>query len=169
MKIMIIIISVAVYLIGMFVTKIVITVHDNFMSPSNRVDDFDIVFMVIWPIILPVVGLFDLFIKLYKIAENIGNKISIKLRDKGKERLIKLRRNKTMPNKYLIGTINLVADDKHSIYNSYVVEANDLLSAFAEYRNTFNLGKFEQPEMVKILPPDTPVGPYTDEKKEDLK
>lgn len=72
-----------------------------------------------------------------------------------------------MSNKYLIGTINLAADDKYSIYNLYVVEANDLLSAFAEYRNTFNLGKFDQPEMLKILPSETPVGPYTCEKKEE--
>ena len=80
MKIMIIMISVAVYLAGLFITKIVITVHDNFVSASNKIADFDIVFMIIWPIILPVIGLFDLFIKLYKIAENIGNKIAIKLR-----------------------------------------------------------------------------------------
>lgn len=86
MKIMIIIISVVVYLIGMFITKIAITVHDNFISPSNRIDDFDIVFMIIWPIVLPVIGLFDLFIKLYKISENIGNKISIQIRNKRNER-----------------------------------------------------------------------------------
>lgn len=80
MKIMIIMISVAVYLIGMFITKIVITVHDNYVSHSNRVDDFDVVFMIIWPIILPFICLSDLFIKLYKVAEDIGNKIAIKLR-----------------------------------------------------------------------------------------
>lgn len=80
MKVSLIILIVIGYIIGMFITKIVITVHDNYVSPSNRVDDFDIVFMLIWPIILPVLGLFDLFIKLYKIAENIGNKIAIKLR-----------------------------------------------------------------------------------------
>ena len=80
MKIIIILLSVVGYIIGMFITKIVITVHDNYVSPSNRVDDFDVVFMIIWPIILPFICLSDLFIKLYKIAENIGNKIAIKLR-----------------------------------------------------------------------------------------
>lgn len=81
MKIIIIsILSVIGYIIGMFITKIVITVYDNSVPSANRIDDFDIIVMIIWPIILPVIGLFNLFIKLYKIAENIGNKISIKLR-----------------------------------------------------------------------------------------
>jgi hypothetical protein len=68
MKVLIIL-AIIVYFVGMFITKIVITVHDNFVSAPNRVDDFDVVFMVIWPIILPIIGLFDLFIKLRKIAE----------------------------------------------------------------------------------------------------
>jgi hypothetical protein len=72
-----------------------------------------------------------------------------------------------MSNKYLIGLINLAANDKNELYNLYVVEADTIAQGFMEYRNTFNLGKFEQPEMLKILPPDTPVGPYTGEKKEE--
>ena len=80
MKIMIIMISVVVYLIGMFITKIAITVYDNSAPPSNRLDDFDVVGMFMWPIMLPLIGLFALFGKLYKIAEDIGNRISINLR-----------------------------------------------------------------------------------------
>ena len=82
MKASLIILIIIGYIVGMFITKIVITVHDNYVSPSNRVDDFDVVFMIIWPIILPFICLSDLFIKLYKIAENIGNKIAIKLRNR---------------------------------------------------------------------------------------
>lgn len=83
MKIIIIsIISVVGYLIGMFITKIVITVFDNFVSPSERVDDFDIVFMLMWPIMLPLIGLYALFMKLFKIAEDIGDRISMKLRNR---------------------------------------------------------------------------------------
>jgi hypothetical protein len=83
MKIIIIsIICAVVYIIGMFVTKIVITVYDNSVSALDRVDDFDIVFMIIWPIILPMMGVYVLFRKLYKIAENIGNKISMKIRNR---------------------------------------------------------------------------------------
>lgn len=67
----------------MFVIKIVITVYDNSVSALDRVDDFDIVFiMIIWPMILPMMGVYVLFRKLYKIAENIGNKISMKLRNR---------------------------------------------------------------------------------------
>lgn len=83
MKIIIIsIICAVVYIIGMFVTKIVITVYDNSVSALDRVDDFDIVFMLIWPIVLPLMGAYVLFMKLYKIAENIGNKISMKIRNR---------------------------------------------------------------------------------------
>ena len=83
MKIVIIsIICAVVYLVGMFITKIVITVYDNSVSPSERVDDFDIVFMIIWPIVLPMIGVYSLFRKQYKIAENIGNKISTKMRNR---------------------------------------------------------------------------------------
>lgn len=85
MKVLIIL-AIIVYFVGMFITKIVITVYDNSVSAIKMIDDFDIVFMIIWPIILPIIGLFDLFIKLYKIAEDIGNEIAMKLRDKGKER-----------------------------------------------------------------------------------
>jgi len=83
MKIIIIsIICVVVYIIGMFVTKIVITVYDNSVSALDSVDDFDVVFMVMWPIFLPMFGVYSLFIKLYKIAENIGDRISMKLRNR---------------------------------------------------------------------------------------
>ena len=83
MKIIIIsVLSVIAYIIGMFITKIAITVYDNYVEPSDRVDDFDIVFMLIWPIVLPLMGAYVLFIKLYKIAEDIGNKISTELRNR---------------------------------------------------------------------------------------
>lgn len=74
-----------------------------------------------------------------------------------------------MSNKYLIGLTNLAADDKYEVYNLYVVEADTIVQGFMEYRSMFTLGKFEQPEMLKILPPDTPVGPYTGEKNEEPK
>ena len=80
MKIMSIMISVVAYFLGMFITKIVITVYDNSVSGLNRIDDFDIVFMLMWPIMLPLIGLCALFIKLYEIAEDIGDQLSIKLR-----------------------------------------------------------------------------------------
>ena len=83
MKIIIIsILSVIAYIVGMFITKIAITVYDNYAEPSDRVDDFDIIFMIIWPIVLSIMGAYVLFRKLYKIAEDIGNKISTELRNR---------------------------------------------------------------------------------------
>lgn len=83
MKIIVIsIICVIGYIIGMFITKIVITIYDNSVSALDMVDDFDIVFMLIWPIFLPIIGVYALFKKLYETAEDIGNKISMKLRDR---------------------------------------------------------------------------------------
>lgn len=79
---LIITLSIIGYLIGMFITKIVITVYDNSVSPSNRLDDFDVVGMAMWPIMLPLIGLYALFGKLYEIAEDIGDQLSIKLRDR---------------------------------------------------------------------------------------
>ena len=83
MKIIVIsIICVIGYIIGMFITKIVITIYDNSVSALDMVDDFDIVFMLIWPIFLPIIGVYALFKKLYETAEDIGNKISMKLRNR---------------------------------------------------------------------------------------
>lgn len=82
MKVSLIILIIIGYFIGMFITKIVITVYDNSASPSNRIDDFDIVFMVIWPLALPLFLAYALFMKLYETSKDIGNKISIKLRNR---------------------------------------------------------------------------------------
>lgn len=86
MKVSLIILIIFGYIIGMFITKIVITVYDNSVSAINMIDDFDIVFMIIWPIFLPIIGVYALFRKLYETAEDIGNEIAMKLRDKGKKR-----------------------------------------------------------------------------------
>lgn len=80
MKVSLVILIIIGYFLGMFITKIVMTVYDNSVSPSNRLDDFDVVGMFLWPIMLPLIGLYALFGKLYKIAEDIGDEISIKLR-----------------------------------------------------------------------------------------
>jgi hydrogenase maturation factor len=78
-------ISVAAYLTGMLITEIFIIVHDNFATFEHRFDNPEIVAML-WPMTVPLIGLYALFKKLYKIAKDIGNEISMKLRDKGNER-----------------------------------------------------------------------------------
>jgi len=82
MNVIIILISVVGYFVGMFITKIVITVYDNSVSAIKTIDDFDIVFMIIWPIFLPIIGVYVLFRKLYETAEDIGNEIAIRLRNR---------------------------------------------------------------------------------------
>ena len=82
MKVSLIILIIIGYIVGMFITKIVITIYDNSVSAINMIDDFDIVFMIIWPVFLPIIGVYALFRKLYETAEDIGNKISIKLRNR---------------------------------------------------------------------------------------
>jgi hydrogenase maturation factor len=78
-------ISVAAYLIGMLITEIFIIVHDNFATFERQFDNPEIIAML-WPMTVPLIGLYALFKKLYKIAKDIGNEISMKLRDKGNER-----------------------------------------------------------------------------------
>lgn len=82
MKVLLIILTIIVYFVGMFITKIVITVYDNSVSAIKTIDDFDIVFMIIWPIFLPIIGVYVLFRKLYETAEDIGNEIAIRLRNR---------------------------------------------------------------------------------------
>lgn len=79
-KVLLVILIIIGYLVGMFITKIAITVYDNSAPPSNRLDDFDVVGMFLWPIMLPLLGLCTLFRKLYEIAEDIGDQLSIKSR-----------------------------------------------------------------------------------------
>lgn len=74
-------ISVAVYLIGLLITEIFIIVHDNFATFEHQFDNPEIVAML-WPMTLPLILVHTLIIKLYKTAKDIGNKISMKLRDR---------------------------------------------------------------------------------------
>lgn len=83
-SIIIILISVVGYLIGVFITKIVITIYDNFATGHNRFDDSDIIVMMFWPILLPVILVFILLEKLNETAIDIGDKISMKIRDRRK-------------------------------------------------------------------------------------
>lgn len=76
-SLMIIMISVAGYLTGMLITEIFIIVHDNFATFERQFDNPEIVAML-WPLTVPLIGLYALFKKLYKIAKNIGDQLSIR-------------------------------------------------------------------------------------------
>lgn len=77
-SLMIIMISVAAYLIGLLITEIFIIVHDNFATFEHRFDNPEIVAML-WPMTLPLILMYTFFRKLNSIAKDIGNKISMKM------------------------------------------------------------------------------------------
>ena len=70
-----------VYIIGMFITKIVVTIHDNFATFEHRFDNPEVVLML-WPVMLPLLIVYALFAKLNTVAKDIGDRISMKLRDR---------------------------------------------------------------------------------------
>lgn len=80
-SLMIIMISVAAYLIGLFITEIFIIVHDNFATFEHQFDNPEIIAML-WPMTLPLILVHTLIIKLYKTAKDIGDRISMKLRNR---------------------------------------------------------------------------------------
>lgn len=79
MKCILIVCIIIGYIVGMFITKVIVTIHDNLVKPHNRLEDFDIVAIIAFPIFLPIILLYLLFITLYKAAEDVGDKITNKL------------------------------------------------------------------------------------------
>ena len=80
-SLMIIMISVAAYLIGLLITEIFIIVHDNFATFEHQFDNPEIVAML-WPMTMPLFLVYALIIKLHKTAKDIGDRISMKLRNR---------------------------------------------------------------------------------------
>jgi hypothetical protein len=70
-----------VYIIGLFITKIVVTVHDNFASFEYRFDNPEIILML-WPMTMPLIIVYALFRKLNTAVKNIRDRISIELRNR---------------------------------------------------------------------------------------
>ena len=69
-----------IYLLGAFVTKAIITFHDNRATLHYRVDDSDIEMMVMWFIALPLMLIAQLFYIIYKLGRSLGNWVFAKLR-----------------------------------------------------------------------------------------
>lgn len=61
-----------VYLVGVFITKIVITIHDNRATLHYRVGDCDTEMMIMWFIALPLMLIAQLFYIIYKVGSNVG-------------------------------------------------------------------------------------------------
>ena len=71
---------VIIYFVGVFITKIVITIHDHYATVHYRIDDFDVVAMFVWFIFLPLIIIAWLFDILYEKCEDIGDWICQKLK-----------------------------------------------------------------------------------------
>ena len=74
-KVILIILVIIGYIIGAFISKIIITIHDNVVVPSLRIDDDDLVVIVFWPVAMPLFLLTSFFRILYQTGENIGDSI----------------------------------------------------------------------------------------------
>lgn len=71
-----ILIFILIYFLGAFVTKLIITVHDNKATLHYRVDDSDIEMMAMWFISLPLMCIAHLFYIIYKLGQKLGNLIT---------------------------------------------------------------------------------------------
>lgn len=74
-KVILIILVIIGYIIGAFISKIIITIHDNVVVPSLRIDDFDLIMILLWPVAMPLFLLIWFFSILYQTGENIGDSI----------------------------------------------------------------------------------------------
>lgn len=71
-----------IYFLGAFVTKVIITIHDNKARLQYRVDDCDTEMMAMWFIALPLMLIAALFYLFYTAAQNLGDWICETIRRK---------------------------------------------------------------------------------------
>ncbi len=69
-----------IYLVGAFITKIVITIYDYYATLHDRIDDFDVIAMTLWFIFLPLMIIAWSLGILYRKCEDIGDWICQKLK-----------------------------------------------------------------------------------------
>lgn len=74
-KVILIILIIIGYIIGMFISKIIITIYDLTASPLLRIDDNDLIMILLWPIAMPLFLLIWFLGILYQTGENIGYSI----------------------------------------------------------------------------------------------
>ena len=68
------------YLVGAFITKVLITIYDNKASSQNSLSNIDIAIMPLWFIALPLMLIVALFYVFYTAAQNLGDWICQKLK-----------------------------------------------------------------------------------------
>ena len=79
-KVILIILIIGGYFIGMFISKILITIYDHTAEPSSRIDDNDLIMILLWPLVIPLFLLIWLFETIYKTGANVGDSIWKRLR-----------------------------------------------------------------------------------------
>ena len=63
------------YFIGMFISRILVTIYDHTIDPSLRLDDYGLIVVLLWPLGIPLFLLIWLFAIVYQTGENIGDSI----------------------------------------------------------------------------------------------
>lgn len=79
-EVILIILIIIGYFIGMFISKIIITIYDHMVDPSLRIGDNNLIMILLWPSVLPLPLLILLFSILYQTGKNIGDSIWKRLR-----------------------------------------------------------------------------------------
>ena len=74
-EVILIILIIIGYFIGMFISKIIITIYDHMVDPSLRIGDNNLIMILLWPSVLPLPLLILLFEVIYKTGANVGDSI----------------------------------------------------------------------------------------------
>lgn len=79
-EVILIILLIFGYFIGMFISKIIITIYDHAVDPSLRLDEYDLIMILLWPLVMPLFLIIWFFVILYQTGKNIGDSIWKRLR-----------------------------------------------------------------------------------------
>ena len=83
--VVLIILLIGGYFIGMFISRILVTIYDHTIDPSLKLDDYSLIMVLLWPIGIPLFLLIWLFAIVYQTGDNIGNSIWKRLRGNKKD------------------------------------------------------------------------------------
>lgn len=74
-EVILLILVIGGYSLGVFITKIIITIYDHAADPLFRFGDNGLIMVLFWPMVLPLFLLICLFSILCQAGENIGDSI----------------------------------------------------------------------------------------------
>ena len=79
-EVILIILIIVGYFIGMFISRILVTIYDHMIDPSLRLDDYGLIVVLLWFAAIPLFLLIWFLVILYQAGDNIGNSIWKRLR-----------------------------------------------------------------------------------------